>query len=399
MKGKKRRAPNRRKLTDANVATLPIKAKPYHVWDERQEGLGVLVNPSGTRTYRCAFTYPNSPSKVFALGRIEDLDLGEAQRRCAEARRLAKEGLDPLAGDPKRTLSFGMLFKQFSDDQRAENYSSADATEQFVLNSSEAWRHRPVGTITYPEIKAVLNAKRETAPHAANRLHRSLTRFFKWLVANDVLKASVMYGRQLPSKAKAQEERQFDWLTYEAGDAAIKAIWSAADAIGDDAGRHLKLVLITGKRRTALERMRWEQINADWYWQAPQPRKGTTKRLHAIPLPKLAQRVLGKHGGAGRVFPSTLHPPAVMRQVREHTGLQDFIYHALRHLAETKCAELGIQPHIRDMLFDHSPGKRRGAGKTYDKHDYLPERQAALETWCAHILKLVSPAEGVTVLR
>jgi integrase len=394
---------NRKRLTESNVFNLPTKRRQYRVWDEganATRGLFVLVQPTGTRTYHVMFRFEGSrEAHTLGLGRVGEITLAKARSDALQARQRVAAGEDPQAGDPKRTLSFEAMFRQFTEDQRAENYSSAGATEKFVLSSCKAWRHRPVGTITYPEIKAVLNAKRETAPHAANRLHRSLTRFFKWLVGNDVLKASVMYGRSLPSKAKAQEERQFDWLTYEKGDAAIKAIWSAADAIGNDAGRHLKLCLILGKRRGAVERIRWEQINADWYWQAPQPRKGTTKRLHAIPLPKLAQRVLGKHGGAGRVFSSTLYPPVVMRQVREHTGLQDFIYHALRHLAETKCAELGIPPHIRDMLFDHSPGKRRGAGKGYDKHDYLPERLAALETWCAHILNLVSPAEGVAVLR
>ena len=88
MTERQRKAPNRRKLTDRNVLTLPIKTKPYHVWDERQEGLGVLVRPSGIRTYRCAWNYPNGPTKVFALGRVEDISLDEARRRCAEARRL-----------------------------------------------------------------------------------------------------------------------------------------------------------------------------------------------------------------------------------------------------------------------------------------------------------------------
>jgi integrase len=215
-----------------------------------------------------------------------------------------------------------------------------------------------------------------------------------------------MYGQPEPARAVSQKSREFAWLVKDKGDAAIRAIWSAADAIGGDEGRWLKLVMITGKRRTAVERIRWEDIAADWYWTPRRLQGGREvpfgthiKRCHPIPLPPLAQRVLGKRGDVGRVFEGLSHAVTVMRRVRELTGLEDFIFHALRHLAETKCAELGIQPHIRDMLFDHSPGRRRGSGKGYDHADYLAERTEALKLWAGHIERATAPAEGVAVLR
>ena len=274
------------------------------------------------------------------------------------------------------------------------------------MNSCKAWHHRPVGTITWPEIKSLLSTKREHAPQSANRLHRSLARFFKWLVTNQVAKASPMYGQKEPARAIANKSREFAWLVRDKGDAAIKAIWAAADVIGGDEGRHLKLVMITGKRRTAVECIRWDDIGGDWFWTPRRVAGGKVvpfgtriKRCHPVPLPKLAQRVLGKHGGTGRVLEGRLSDKAVMRRVRELTGLDDFIFHALRHLAETKCAELEVQPHIRDRLFDHSPGRRRGSGEGYDKHDYRPECIAATERWAGHIERVVRPDEKVAVLR
>jgi hypothetical protein len=175
--------------------------------------------------------------------------------------------------------------------------------------------------------------------------------------------------------------------------------------------------MITGKRRTAIEKMRWDDIDDTWYWTPRRIVSGKVvpfgthiKRCHPIPLPPLAQRVLGKHGGIGRVFDGRvddkgrvfayrLDDKAVMRQVRKLTGLEDFIFHALRHLAETKCAELGIQPHIRDMLFDHSAGRCRGSGKGYDKHDYLAERTAAMNLWSDHIERAIAGEGNVKVLR
>jgi hypothetical protein len=86
------------------------------------------------------------------------------------------------------------------------------------------------------------------------------------------------------------------------------------------------------------------------------------------------------------------------------SGIDDFFWHGVRHLAETKTAELRdaqdqplILPHIRDLLFDHA--SKRGSGKGYDHHDYKPETRKAMETWADHIAKLVRPDEGVAVLR
>jgi hypothetical protein len=68
----------------------------------------------------------------------------------------------------------------------------------------------------------------------------------------------------------------------------------------------------------------------------------------------------------------------------------------VRHIAETKCAELKIARHIRDKLFDHVDG--RGSGKVYDHFEYRPELEAAVEKWADHIEQLVMP-QGVALLR
>jgi hypothetical protein len=79
-------------------------------------------------------------------------------------------------------------------------------------------------------------------------------------------------------------------------------------------------------------------------------------------------------------------------------GVDDFLWHGVRYLVETKLGEdLDVPPHIRDMLFDHKP--KRGAGTGYDKGKYRAQCLAALELWCAELERLVSPAEGVAVLR
>jgi integrase len=158
---------------------------------------------------------------------------------------------------------------------------------------------------------------------------------------------------------------------------------------------------LTGKRRSDLASMRWEQIESDWFWDAPAS-KSKNKRLHGVPLPDLAQRVLHPRQSEGLVFEG-VNLDRLQDEVRKQSGIKDFIWHGLRHLAETKCAELRdgnerplIPPHVRDLLFDHST--KRGSGKGYDHHDYKPEMRAAMEAWADHVEGLVS-AKGVALLR
>ena len=33
--------------------------------------------------------------------------------------------------------------------------------------------------------------------------------------------------------------------------------------------KFVKLLILTGKRRNAVQGMRWEQLDGDWYWTPP----------------------------------------------------------------------------------------------------------------------------------
>jgi integrase len=196
------------------------------------------------------------------------------------------------------------------------------------------------------------------------------------------------------------EGRDRGWFKKDAADSAIKSLWKAADEIGGNEGRYTKLMILLGKRKTALANLNWEEIDATWFWDAPA--SGTNKRLHGVPLPVLAQRVLGSRQQQGKVF-GTINLDRLQREIRKRTDLKDFFWHGLRHLAETKCAALKdaqerplILPHIRDLLFDHST--KRGAGKGYDHHDYVSEMRSAMEAWADHVEGLVTP-EGTVRLR
>jgi integrase len=263
--------------------------------------------------------------------------------------------------------------------------------------------------VRYEEIEKLLQSMRDGDAAAgikprrylANRLHAHLKAFFGWCVKGRRIAASPMTGMDTPWDGAQRRER--DWFKKTAGDDAIRALWRCADEIGGTEGKYLKLMLLTGKRKTALADMRWEQIEPDFFWDAPKS-QSKNKRLHGVPLSSLAQRVLHPRQSKGKVFEGIKPGEQLQGKIKKLSGISDFFWHGIRHLTETKMGELRdhnehpiILPHIRDLLFDHAP--QRGTGKTYDHHDYKPEMRAAMETWAKHIETLVQPAEGVATLR
>jgi integrase len=198
---------------------------------------------------------------------------------------------------------------------------------------------------------------------------------------------------------QGETRRTRDWFKGNKADEAIVALWKAADEISGNEGRYLKMLLLIGKRKTALASMRWEHITDDWFWDAPAS-GSKNKRLHAIPLPKKATEILHPRRKEGAVFDGLGGERALrglQHNIRTATGIEDFFYHGVRHLLESKLAELKVAPHIRDLLFDHAPNRGSGAG--YDHYEYRDEMFAALNKWAGYIDRLLAPAANVTRLR
>ena len=114
---KRRNQPNRprnyKRFDDDNVLTLPVKRRAYMCWDAGSDavrGLGILISPKGTRSFRCVFYYPGSSKPhTMHLGRVGEVSLADARKRAMEARtKIARghrpqgERLDELRGFQER---------------------------------------------------------------------------------------------------------------------------------------------------------------------------------------------------------------------------------------------------------------------------------------------------------
>ena len=395
---------------------LPIRTRQYMVWDggngrgagECAQALGVLVSPGGVRSCRSTFYFPGSPKGYSRhLGRVGEMTLAEARELCRQDRGKARKGEDPRTADPSKFGSYKACVDDYVNRVQIGQHknATAEAARRVLLADCEDWWGRPIATIRNTEIQTRLelvrdgspNGEYKPRPYLANLLYARMQPFFDWCAKPQIgkIKLSPMLGLDKPfSDVK---RRECDWFKGPVADQAIKTLWTVADLLGGVEGQYLKVLLLTGKRKTALAQ--WHQIDDSFFWDAPPGRKN--KRLHPVPLSGLAQRILHPRQQSGFVFPGE-HAGRIKvdysltKRIIEAGAMDDFFLHGCRHIAETKMAELKIPAHIRDLLFDHVSG--RGSGKNYDHHEYEDEMRAAVEKWADHIAGLVQP-QGAALLR
>jgi integrase len=397
----KRRERNRKRFDEESVLTLPAKRRQYMVWDtgtEAARGLGVLVSPTGTRSYRVVYRFPGTTKlHGLGLGRVGVISLEEARGKALEARRKAAQGIDPKGADLRYSTKFGEAIEEFVQRHLIgkRNAVTAQPIKSQLLTHFAEWKERPVSSVTATEISNLLDAIRDGngevrgKPYQANKLHAWLKTFFRWCARPDIgkIKASPMLSIDRPFDGEKPRDRVFS-------DGELVALWRAANAIGGIHGKFLKALLLTGKRKGALARMRWEHIDGNWLWTPPASESKRNKKTLPAPLSSLLQKELGKRQASGYVFEgiveSTPYDPINLpRLVQRCSKVADFFPHALRHTAETKLAELKVPPHVRDLLFDHQP--QRGAGARYDHYSYGDEMRQAVELWAAYVRKLAGP--------
>jgi len=154
-------------------------------------------------------------------------------------------------------------------------------------------------------------------------------------------------------------------------------------------------------------------------WNLPSTRT-KNKHAHIVPLPPMARDIIAGNNNSesdGFVFTTNNTTPvsswtwakarldkAMLDATRAQRGKNAIVppwrLHDLRRTCVTGLVELGIAPHVVELVINHISGHKAGVAGIYNKSQMLDECRAALERWAAHVHGLVSGrAAQVTPLR
>ena len=201
--------------------------------DERTPGFGIRVNKT-----RKTWLATNSLTRAKeAIGHYPSTSLSEARRR-AQAMLLSPTGNKPTVP------TFTEAVEAFLSLPRWKHHSLR------VLKSSLkhfTWK-RPLDKITHEDVAQALEAIE--APSARAHALKDIRTFFNWCIPRH-LSASPCQGLKMapqPSRARVLSDHE------------LKAVWNACDGIF---GVIVKLLILTGQRRTEIASLTSEMIEED----------------------------------------------------------------------------------------------------------------------------------------
>jgi integrase len=151
-----------------------------------------------------------------------------------------------------------------------------------------------------------------------------------------------------------------------------------------------------------------DELHDDGAWHLPGSRT-KNGRAHVVPLSPLARELTAsvKAKPSPFIFTTTGTTPvsgwsrlkrrldaAMLITAIEERGANVVIpawrLHDLRRTTITGMVELGVAPHVVELVVNHVSGTRAGVAGTYNRSELLPERRAALERWALHVEGIVT---------
>jgi integrase len=216
-----------------------------------------------------------------------------------------------------------------------------------------------------------------------------------------IIEATPIVGVKRRTKSKERARKR--WLP----EPEIKAVWTATDQLGYPFGPFVKMLLLTGQRRSEVACMRWDEIAGD-VWTIP-PTKTKNKQQHEVPLSQAAMQLIANIPNTGDfVFMSGRSKAGnpISGFSKAKTYLDDHIrsdgseldqwgFHDLRRTVRTHMSRIGVTSAVAERVLNHTP---QGVEAIYDRHGYLDEKRMALEAWSNAIsYSLTGNADGAIV--
>jgi integrase len=323
------------------------------------------------------------------LGDCAGMKLEEARRQATEIVNGAKDGRDAAAeraakreaGKAKTADTLGRLIgiyleRRAKPSQRPRTYAE---TERYLLKRWAPLHDRPVDMIARRDVAERIERIRvEHGPTAAAHARVYLNGMFSWAVRQGFADHNPVVGTEAPatppSRARVLKPEELAQIWNNAGD--------------DDFGRIVKLLMLTGQRRSEVAGMRWSELNVHasvrvWTIPASRTKNG---REHEVPLSDQAIALLPERRpgrdlviGRGRVPFAGWAQSKARLDARLGADFKPWRLHDLRHSFVTHAAELGLDPWIVEACVNHQSGHKGGIAGRYNAAQYREQKRVAME--------------------
>jgi integrase len=388
------------KLTKSSIDSLPTSASDTIYWDAGCPGFGVKVTPKGRKVFVVIYRTGGAGSRLrkYTIGVFGRVTLHQARVAAQRVFAAKLEGRDPAA--EKRTAKQRVvadrvdeLLEAFIAQHVSQNRSAREIARLLRREVGKVWGYKSIHEISKRDIVELISAiEQRGAPVAANKALKTIKTFLRWCVGRAVLDQSPADGVPLPAREVARDRV----LT----DLELAHVIIAARTMGGPYGGVVELLALTGQRREEVAGSTWDEFDLDQrIWMLPKARTKNAKQ-HTTYLSAQAIVVLRRMKRQGPFVFSVDGTKRFQafslakRALDDMSGITNWRLHDLRRTCVSGMARLGIPPHVADKILNHQAGTISGVAAVYQRHEFLAERQEALERWGRHIDCIVAKASS-----
>jgi integrase len=392
-------------LTVRSVETIKPGRVRKEIPDRHLPGLYLLVHPSGARSWAVRYRV-SGRSRKHTIGAFPAIDLKTARDLAGRALRAVAEGRDPgrekalaRTAIPDTVEAIVMQFVELHCRRMNKPRTLATTQQLLDLHVLPRWRKRLVKTITRRDVINLLDGLVASGrPVAANRVLTAVRKLFNWAMERDILAVSPCAGVRAPTPEISRDRVL--------SDDELHAIWLAASRLGGPFGALIKLLMLTGQRRTEVARMSWSEVDLEArLWTLPKERTKNS-RSHDVPLSEPVIAILQSLPRTGDFVLSVSGRTPVSNYGANKSRLDAllpadmpaWVLHDLRRSAASGMARLGVSLPAIEKVLGHVSGSFAGVVGIYQRHDFAGEKRRALELWGRHILALTRPPERSNVV-
>lgn len=399
-------------MTASRAATVG----PGEYTDPSVKGLQLRVRNSTaglTRTWLFRYKWRGQGVRL-ALGSLPATTYAMAKHSLLQFRSLLDQGIDPR-GSARRYARRTPGAAEKVGEQRNAPHSIEALVHEFMERHIKprrkrpeyaqkmlerdvlpVWRGRDARTITPAEVISLLDGIVDRgSPVAANRVAGMLSQLFRFGVHRAIITSTPVQLLYRPGGTERPRSRVLS-------EDELRALLRNPDERPRFVRltRAIRILLLTGQRRGELALARWREIDfEERTWRIPDE-VSKTGRGHVVPLSEAAvnefRALKSMSGRSPFVFPAVgaseaADPKLLTRNLArakerfKELKVAPFTLHDLRRTCRTGLARLKVEPHIAERVLNHAQERIPG---TYDVHDYLEEKRAALDRWAAHLATL-----------
>ncbi|MBA3814510.1 MAG: tyrosine-type recombinase/integrase [Alphaproteobacteria bacterium] len=337
---------------------VPDPQKMIKHWDSELKGFGLIVLPSGRRTYCVQYRNAQRVQKMFKIG-------VHGQVTTEEARVLAKKylsgvvhGHDPVKvkKESRDLPTLNELARDYVLFHGGKKQPKSLKEDQRLLKTIilPALGTSLVAKISRRDVEALHRDHQKTS-YQANRVISVLSKMF-------TLANTWGWCEDNPAKGvqRYQEEKRKRWLAAD----ELKVLWKVLDEYSNQHTAALfRLLILTGARSGELLPSTWDQFNLEAsVWTKPSRLTKQREEEHVPLSPQAIEivRAMQSQSTSPFLFPGKVEGKPLQEvktawnTIRKKSGFLDLRIHDLRHTYASHLVSSGLSLSIIGKLLGHT---------------------------------------------